>query len=147
VNAALGFNGATVLILGRLRYITLGNVGVLAWMFVIDLLLIPPWGPPAPSSASSPASWSTNIVKQAGLGFGAGIGIADRRHTIVMIQLVVAVVALNLLTLAVAPSLPVGLAAVAVVTFAVLRLMGPALELGGMFPELSRIRVLSWLLR
>jgi O-antigen/teichoic acid export membrane protein len=147
VNAALGFNGATVLILGRLRYITLGNLGVLAWMLVIDLLLIPPWGATGAVVAVLAGVVVHNVVKQAGLGFGAGIGVFDRRHTIVIVQLVALVVVLNGLTLAIAPSLPIGLAGVALVSFVVLRLMGPALELGGMFPELSRVRALRWILR
>lgn len=147
VNAALGFNGATLLILGRLRYITIGNLAVLAWMLVIDLLLIPPWGATGAAVGVLAGVVVHNVMKQAGLGFGVGIGVFDRRHTVVIVQLVVAVVALGLLALATAPSLPLGLGVVALVSVAILRFMGPALELGGMFPELARMRLLRWLLR
>jgi O-antigen/teichoic acid export membrane protein len=147
VNAALGFNGVTVLMLGRIRYLTIGNLAVLAWMVSIDLLLIPPWG----ASGAAVAVLSTvivhNIVKQAGLGFGAGIGVFDRRHTAILLRLTAVVVALNLVTLAFGPSLWVGLVLVGLVTIVLLRRIGPALDLAGTFPELLRVRALRWILR
>src|SRR5690348_17362787 len=39
VNAALGFNGITVLLLGRVRYLTLGCVAVLGFVLAATLLL------------------------------------------------------------------------------------------------------------
>lgn len=146
-NAALGFNGITVLMLGRLRYLTIGNLAVLAWMLAMDFLLIPPWGATGAVVAVLSSVLVHNVVKQAGLGFGGGIGIFDRQHAAVLLQLILAVVALNVVMLATSPPLPVGLVVVAFVTFALLRLIGPALDLGAMFPELARTRVLRWIVR
>jgi O-antigen/teichoic acid export membrane protein len=147
VNAALGFNGITVLILGRLRYLTVGSLVVLAWMVAVDLLLIPPWGATGAVVAVLSSVLVHNVVKQLGLGFGAGIGVVDRRHVLVLLRLAVVIVALNLIALVTSPPLPVGLVAVAVMTVVVLRVMGPALDLGGMFPELMRTRLLRWMVR
>jgi O-antigen/teichoic acid export membrane protein len=147
VNAALGFNGITVLMLGRLRYITLGNLAVLVWMIGIDLLLIPPWGATGAVVAVLSTVVVHNVVKQAGLGFGAGIGIFERRHASVLVRLVAIVLVLNLVSLVVHPSLAVGIVVVGLISGAVARLVGPALELEGMFPELGRTRLLRWMLR
>jgi O-antigen/teichoic acid export membrane protein len=147
LNAALGFNGITVLMLGRLRYLTFGNLAVLVWIVGVDLLLIPRWGATGAVVAVLSSVLVHNVVKQLGLGFGAGIGAFDRRHAVILLRLGVVAVALNLIGLAVSPSLPVGLAVVAGVTFILLRVTGPALDLGGMFPELARIRLLRWMVR
>jgi O-antigen/teichoic acid export membrane protein len=146
-NAALGFNGVTVLMLGRLRYITFASVAVLIWMVGIDLLLIPPWGATGAVVAVLSSVVFHNVVKQIGLGFGAGIGIFNRRHTAVLALLIAVVVALNLVAMATGPSLAVGLVAVGLVTLMLLRAMGPTLDLAGMFPELARARILRWILR
>lgn len=147
VNAALGFNGITVLMLGRLRFLTIGNLAVLAWMVGIDLLLIPPWGATGAVVAVLSTILVHNAVKQAGLGFGGGIGIFDRQHATVVLQLILVVVALNVVMVATSPPLPVGLLVVAALTFVLLRLIGPALQLGAMFPELARTRLLRWIVR
>jgi O-antigen/teichoic acid export membrane protein len=147
VNAALGFNGITVLMLGRLRYLTIGNLGVLAWMVGIDLLLIPPWGATGAAVAVLASVLVHNAVKQAGLGFGGGIGIFDRKHAAVVLQLMLVLAALIVVMLATRPPLAVGLVVVAFVTLVLLRLIGPALDLGAMFPELARTRVLRWIVR
>jgi O-antigen/teichoic acid export membrane protein len=147
VNAALGFNGITVLMLGRLRYLTIGNLAVLAWIVGVDLVLIPPWGATGAVVAVLSSVVVHNVVKQAGLGFGGGIGIFDRQHAVVLLQLTLVVVALNVVMLATSPPLAVGLAVVAFVTFVLMRLIGPALDLDAIFPELARMRLLRWMLR
>jgi O-antigen/teichoic acid export membrane protein len=147
VNAALGFNGITVLMLGRLRYITVGSFAVLAWMCAVDLLLIPPWGATGAVVAVLSTVVVHNIVKQVGLGFGGGIGIFDRRHATILLLLTVVAVVLNVVAMATGVSLLLGLLVVAVLTLALLRAIGPALDLAGMFPELSGTPLLRWILR
>ena len=88
-----------------------------------------------------------NVGKQAGLGFGAEIGVVDRRHAVVIATLVLVGVSVNVVTAILQPPLAVGLLLIAVVSALVLRLLGPALELGSTFPELGRFRLLRWLVR
>jgi O-antigen/teichoic acid export membrane protein len=147
VNAALGFNGVTVLMLGRLRYITIGNLFVLVWMVAVNFLLIPRWGTTGAVIAVLSTLLVHNIVKQAGLGFGGGIGIFDRGHLVVLLQLGAAVAALNLVLSFTHTPLAVGLVIVACVTILVMRHIGPALELASTFPVLSRTPIVRWLVR
>ena len=88
-----------------------------------------------------------NAVKQAGLGFGAGIGIFDHVHLSVVLRLAAVLAVLNLVSLATHPTLPVGLAAVAATTCVLLWFLGPALDLEGTFPELARLPLLRRLVR
>jgi O-antigen/teichoic acid export membrane protein len=147
VNAALGFNGVTVLMMGRLRYITIGNVVVLVWMVAADLILIPPWGATGAVVAVLSTLLVHNLVKHCGLGFGAGVGLVDRDHMVVMAYVVAVLLVLNGLALVVEPSLPVGLAIVAATTVVLLRRIASRLDLAGTFPELARVPLLRWITR
>jgi O-antigen/teichoic acid export membrane protein len=145
VNAALGFNGVTVLMMGRVGYITIGNAFVLVWMVVVDLLLIPPWGATGAVVAVLSTQLVHNVFKHCGLGFGAGIGLVDRGHTKVLAQVVAMVAMLTALALITHPPLPVGMAVVAAVTLVLLRRTGAELDLIGTFPELARLPVVRWI--
>lgn len=147
VNAALGFNGLTVQMLGRLRYVMLMNVAVLAWMIAANLLLVPTWGAKGAVIAVLSTLVVHNIGKQAGLGFGAEIGVVNRRHAVVIAKLAVAGVSVNVATAILHPPLTVGLVLVALVSALMFRVLGPALELRSTFPELGRFRVLRWIVR
>jgi O-antigen/teichoic acid export membrane protein len=146
VNAALGFNGVTVLMMGRLRYITIGNVVVLIWMVAADLVLIPPWGAIGAVVAVLSTLLVHNVVKHCGLGFGAGVGLVDRDHLIVMAYIVTLLLVLNGLAFVVDPSLPVGLAVVAATTVVLLRRIASQLDLAETFPELARVPLLRWII-
>ena len=144
LNAALGFNGLTVQLLGRLRYVVASNLVVLALMLALDLLLIPRWGATGAVVAVLATLVAHNLLKQAGLGFGAGIGMVDRRHALVLGQLVAVAVALNLLAALVEPPLVAGLVLVAGTTLLMLRRLAPVLELASTFPELAVLDRLAW---
>jgi hypothetical protein len=88
-----------------------------------------------------------NLAKQAGLGFGAGIGVVNRRHALVLTKLVFAGACVYAVTSILHLPLTIGLVVVALVSAVMLRLLGPALELGSIFPELSRLPILRWLVR
>ena len=146
-NAALGFNGLTVVMLGRLRYMTIANLGVLGWMVAANLLLIPRWGTIGAVVAVLSTIVVHNLAKQAGLGFGAGIGVVDRGHVVVLAQLAAVAGVLSLITISIGPPLLLGLFLVAGVSALMLRVMGPALDLGSTFPEIARLPVVRWVLR
>ena len=147
VNAALGFNGLTVQMLGRLRYVMVMNVAVLVWMIAANLLLVPRWGAKGAVIAVLSTLIVHNLAKQAGLGFGAGIGAVNRRHGLVLAKLVLAGACVNALTSILHLPLAIGLVVVALVSAVMLRLLAPALELGSVFPELSRLPILRWVVR
>jgi O-antigen/teichoic acid export membrane protein len=147
LNAALGFNGLTVQMLGRVRYVMGTNVVVLAWMFGANLLLVPRWGAGGAAVAVLSTLVVHNVAKQAGLGFGAPVGVVNRRHTVVLAQIVIAALAVNALMAALRPPLTVGLVVVALASALLVRIVGPSLELQDTLPELARIPVLRWVIR
>jgi O-antigen/teichoic acid export membrane protein len=146
VNAAFGFNGITLQMLGRVRYVFVMNVVVLAWLVGANLLLVPRWGALGAAIAVLSTVIVHNIGKQAGLGFGSGIGMVDRRHAGVLAAILVAAAAVNAAMLAVHMPLVVGLFVVAVVTAGMVRVLGKTLDMRGTLPELARVPVLRWLL-
>jgi O-antigen/teichoic acid export membrane protein len=147
VNAALGFNGITLQILGRVRYVLVMNVVVLFWLVGANLVLIPRWGAIGAAVAVLSTLLVHNLGKQAGLGFGAGIGIFDRRHGGVFAAIVLAALAVDALLLSTHASLAVGLPIIAVVTAFLIRMLGPALNLRATMPELDRVPIVRWLIR
>jgi O-antigen/teichoic acid export membrane protein len=147
VNAALGFNGLTVQMLGRLRYMMLMNVAVLAWMIAANLLLVPTWGAKGAVIAVLSTLVVHNVGKQAGLGFGAEIGVVNRRHAVVIGKLALAGVSVNVAMSILHPPLMVGLVLIGAVSALIFRVLGPALELRSTFPELGKFRVLRWIVR
>lgn len=147
VNAAFGFNGITLQMLGRVRYVLVMNVVVLGWLVGANLLLVPRWGAMGAAVAVLSTVIVHNVGKQAGLGFGSGIGIVDRRHAGILAAIVVTAAVVNAVLLVVHMPLVVGLFVVAMVTAVMVRLLGPTLDLRGTLPELARLPIVRWLLR
>jgi O-antigen/teichoic acid export membrane protein len=147
INAALGFNGITLQMLGRVRYLLFMNIGVLVWVVASSLLLIPRWGAAGAVGAILSTLIVHNLGKQAGLGFGAGIGIVDRRHGRILGATVLSALVFNAALVALDVPLAVGLVVVAFATVLLIWALGPALELSGTLPELERLPLIRWLLR
>ncbi|MDQ3865296.1 MAG: oligosaccharide flippase family protein [Actinomycetota bacterium] len=145
VNAALGFNGITLQMLGRVRYVLVMNVVVLAWMIAANLVFIPRWGAVGAVVAVLTTLIVHNVGKQVGLGFGAVVGIVDRRHLRVVLTIVAAALCVNAVVVTLNPPLPVGLVLVAAATLAVVRAAAGTLEVAVMLPELARLPVIRWL--
>jgi O-antigen/teichoic acid export membrane protein len=146
VNAAFGFNGITLQMLGRVRYVLVMNVVVLAWLIGANLLLVPRWGAMGATIAVLSTIVVHNVGKQAGLGFGSGIGIVDRRHAGILAAITVTAAVVNAALLIVHVPLLVGLFIVAVVTAVMVRVLGPTLDVRGTLPELARLPIVRWLL-
>jgi O-antigen/teichoic acid export membrane protein len=146
VNAAFGFNGLTVQMVGRVRYVLVMNIVVLAWLVGAILLLVPRWGAMGAAIAVLSTVIVHNVGKQAGL-FRSGIGIVDRRHAGVLAAIVVTATVVNVAMLFVHTQLAVGLFVVAAVTAVMIRLLGPILDVRGTLPELARVPILRWLLQ
>jgi hypothetical protein len=132
--------------LGRVRYVLVMNVVILAWLVGANLLLVPRWGALGAAIAVLSAVVVHNIGKQAGLGFGSGIGLVDRRHAGVLAAIVVTAAAVNAAMLLVHMPLVVGLLVVALVTAGMVRVLGKTLDMRATLPELARLPILRWLL-
>jgi O-antigen/teichoic acid export membrane protein len=145
-NAALGFNGVTLKVYGRLKYIVTINLGAIAAGFTASWLLIPSYGAIGAAAATGSTLIVHNLLKQVGLHRATSVDPLDRRYLSVYGWIVLAVLATLLpqWIVPVHPALSVVLALA--VSLAVLRGTRHALALSETFPEVARLPVLRSLL-
>jgi O-antigen/teichoic acid export membrane protein len=147
VNAALGFNGLTVQILGRLRWVLFTNVVTVAVLVVASVALVRPYGAVGGAVAVLVTLVVHNVLKQAGLGFGAGVGVWQADHARVLLRVAVAIAGLALVAAAADVPLAAALLLVSVLWLALLRSTRHVLRVAQTFPEVGRFPLLRWLLR
>jgi len=144
-SAALGNNGLTLKVMGRLRYVVVINLMAMLANILITFALVPHFGALGTGIATASALVLHNILKQWGLR-SAGVGIIDRRTLPVYAAIVIGAVGLFVLQLLVNHFF-VLLPAAALVSFLVLAYTKHALHVEETFPELLKLPVLGALLR
>lgn len=146
-HASLGFNGSTLKVLGKVRYVVVINVLVAISNIVLALLLIPPFGALGAAIAIAATYVVHNVLKQAGLHMAAGFGLMHRGYLgpyAVVGGSMAGIIAARLLDL---DSFVLLTAVAALVSLLVLMLTKKALRIDDTFPELMRIPVLRMILR
>jgi O-antigen/teichoic acid export membrane protein len=141
-NAAVGFNGITIQMLGRIRYVVVINCCAAAFALASDLVLIPRFGALGAAVAVLATLLLHNVLKQAGLR-GTGVGVFDARYVRTYGTVVAGAAAVWLVQRVAQPPLAVGVIVAALVSLAVVRLNRRALRLAGTFPELARIPIVG----
>ncbi|HNP70106.1 MAG TPA: flippase [Kouleothrix sp.] len=145
-NAALGFNGLTLKVYGKLRYIVVINIVAAVVNVAINLLLIPRYGALGAACGTCGTMIVHNLLKQAGLRFGTGISLFEWKHIKVYASIIVASVGL----LAFQTLLPqdyslkhpyvyVSFGVTAIVALTVVALNRKSLAIEQTFPELLKI--------
>ncbi|MGH2521916.1 MAG: flippase, partial [Anaerolineales bacterium] len=94
-NAALGFNGLTLKVYGKLRYSVVINVLAGVINLAAILLLIPRYGALGAALGTCIALVAHNVLKQAGLRLGTGINLFEWRYF--RVYLIITLGALGLL--------------------------------------------------
>lgn len=140
-SAALGFNGLTLKVYGRLKYIVTINVLAALVNIGINLILIPRYGPLGAAIGTCGTLIAHNILKQVGLRF-TGVGLFRRTDLRVYITIVVAAAALLAVQLAASPPAVVSFILAAVVSLVVFALNRSSLRAAQTFPELMRFRIM-----
>lgn len=140
-NAALGLNGLTLKVMGKLRYIVTLNLAAAAVNVGLNVLLIPPLGALGAAIATGATLVAHNVLKQAGLSL-AGIRVFEPRFVRLYAVIVAAAVVVLVIQLVLAPPVPVVLLTAAIASAAVLVVSRADLDLGETFPELQRIPLL-----
>ncbi len=145
-NAALGFNGLTLKVFGKLRYIVVVNILAALVNVGINLLLIPRYGALGAAIGTCTTMIAHNIFKQAGLAFGTGISLFEWSH--LKIYIIIALSALGLLAMQAVVGLVVqpgsythfalSLVLAMLVSLFVLMVNRKALKVNQTFPELLR---------
>jgi O-antigen/teichoic acid export membrane protein len=137
-NVALGFNGLTLKVVGRLRYIVSLNLAAALTNVVLNLLLIPQFGALGAAVGTTATLVVHNVLKQYGLRLSTGISVFERSSLRVYVVIVVAVVFLAIVAGLADLPLAVHVGLVAVATVAVILLNRDALRIGDTFPALLR---------
>lgn len=153
-NAALGFNGLTLKVYGRLKYVVAINVVAAAACVTFNLLLIPRYGPLGAAIGTCGALVLHNVLKQAGLLLGTGVSLFDGGYLAAYASIVTGAGLLFALSWALPddygltdPTIWVTLAATVVVVLALFVLNRRRLAVDETFPALLRVPVLGRLLR
>jgi O-antigen/teichoic acid export membrane protein len=142
VNAALGFNGLTLRVFGLVRYVVVISVAAAVANIAVNLLLIPRFGAIGAAVGTCVTLVLHNVLKQAGLRKGTGIGVFDREHRRVYGAIVAATVVLVVVQSLLGPSPIVAVALVAAASSLLVWLSRDSLRVGQTFPELLRIPLL-----
>jgi O-antigen/teichoic acid export membrane protein len=144
--SALGFNGLTLKVFSRLRYLVTMNLAVAGLNLVLNVLLIPRFGALGAALSTSATLIVHNVAKQAGLRL-VGIGVFERRY--LRLYGVVTGLALGLMGVQhfAQPPLLAGLALTGVASCIVLVVNREVLDVSGTFPELLRIPLVGRIIR
>ncbi|HEY8169614.1 MAG TPA: flippase [Candidatus Limnocylindria bacterium] len=145
-NVALGFNGLTLKVLGRIRYIVTLNLAAAVVNVALNLLLIPPLGALGAAIATGTTLIVHNVFKQAGLVL-ARVHVFDLRYVLVYGRIAVAAAAVLAIQVLVRPPVVVVVGLAAIATAAVFILNRSVLDITDTFPEVARIPVVGWLVR
>lgn len=137
-STALGFNGLTLKVYGKLRFIVVVNLLAALINVGINLILIPLYGPLGAAIGTCGTMIAHNILKQAGLLLGTGINLFDRRYIKVYVVILVGALGLLAIQQLTASHLYVGLALAALVSAAVVLINRKSLAVEQTFPELLR---------
>jgi O-antigen/teichoic acid export membrane protein len=138
-DAALGNNGLTLRVLGKVRYMVTINCVVCLVSVGLHLLFIPRYGALGAAISTSVAVVFYNILKQAGLRLVAGISLFDRQYAPFYLALLVAASGLLLVGFFTPPNIFIAAASAVSVSLLVLALCRKKLRVAETFPELVRL--------
>lgn len=145
-NAALGQNGLTLKVYGKLRYIVTLNILAVFVNLGINFLLIPQYGALGATIGTTGTLIFHNILKQTGLRLGTGINIFDRRY--LKVYVIITLSALGLLLIQVLTDAPVYISIIlaGLASLLVVRLNRHLLNVEQTFPELLRLPLMRKIL-
>ncbi len=140
--AALGFNGSTLKVLGRLKYLVVINLLAIVTNVILAVLLVPAAGAMGAAVALCGTMIAHNVFKQVGLRMATGISLLNPRYAVCYGTVVAGAVTLFLVRLWVSDSLLVLGAVSALVSLAILGATRGTLQIAQVFPELRRVPLL-----
>jgi len=138
-DAALGHNGLTLKVLGKIRYVMTIDFLACSASLGLHLLLIPRYGAIGAAISTTVAVIVYNVLKQTGLRLVAGVSPFDRQYAPFYLTLLVAASGLLLVGFFTPPNIFVAAAAAGSVSLLVLALGRKKLRVAETFPELVRL--------
>jgi O-antigen/teichoic acid export membrane protein len=140
-NAALGFNGLALKVVGRLRYIVAINLLAAVGNLAINLILIPRYGPLGAAIGTTFTLLVFNTMKQLGLR-STGVRLMPPELRTLYLAILAIPAAILVIQLTLSPPLLVGLVLGGLGSLAVFRIARPALRADETFPWLTRLPVI-----
>jgi O-antigen/teichoic acid export membrane protein len=138
-NAALGMNGLTLKVYGRVGYVAVLNLLTVAIAIGANLLLIPPYGALGAAIGTTLTLIVHNILKQAGIHWFTGVHLFESRYVLVYVSIVLSAAALLVLQWAIPAPAWVDLALAGLVSLGVLRLNRHRLAVKETLPEILKL--------
>jgi O-antigen/teichoic acid export membrane protein len=145
LNAVFGFNGLTIQLLHRTRWIVVVNILTLGVLVAVTYGLVHVLGVAGAALAALATIGVHNLLKQLGLGFGGGIGVVQRQHSLVLLAVAVLVACLVTVDRVAHPPLWLCLVVSSVAWLLLLAATRRVLRLEEVFPEASRFPLTRWL--
>jgi O-antigen/teichoic acid export membrane protein len=145
-NAALGFNGLTLKVFGKVRVIVVISVIAAVVNLALNFALVPLYGPLGAAIATSSTLVAHNFLKQWGLRQGTGIAFFERQHARVYFTVALSAGVLLVLHELLDPSIWVAVPLAAVASLVVVLMSRNLLRAGETFPELARFRLIRLIL-
>lgn len=141
-NAALGFNAFTLRVYGRVKYIVAIDILSSIANLAINFLLIPRYGALGAAIGTCATLVIYNLLNHAGLMFGTGINLFQRRYLLVYASIAAAAGGLIALQTLLQPPVLLSLVLAGCISLVLLRVNRAALDIENTFPELLRVPLL-----
>lgn len=142
-NVVLGFNGLTLKVLGKIRYVVLINVAAAVLNTVLVFLLIPRFGALGAAIGTTISMVVHNILKQAGLKKASGMKLFEWQYLSFYLIIAAGGVGLFVVQYVLDTSLYISIAAAALVSIAILLITRQKLNVHDTFPELLKFPLMK----
>lgn len=145
-NTALGLNGLTLQVMGKIRYVVIINITALMINVVLNLLLIPVYGALGAAVSTAASMVIHNVLKQAGLRLASGVNIFDWNY--LSFYLIIITASVSLFVVQISVNSMYVLLPLAIVTFLlIVKLCQHHLRIEQTFPELLKLPLARFLFR
>ena len=138
-SASLGFNGLTLTVIGKVKFIMLTDLATALANVVGNLILIPPYGALGAAIATSVSIVIHNILKQLGLKYLGGLHIFDKKYISVYLLLYGSALGLFFLQQYTSLHFYILLPITGLAYLSILRICQKKLDVERTFPELLKI--------
>ena len=144
-NAALGFNGHTLRVFSKVRYLVRADLLGAVVSLGMTVALIVRYGSLGAAIGASGSLVAQNLLYQAGLRLGTGIPVFEWRYLGVYLAILLGALGLLLVQLLFAPPVYVAFTLLLVVSCTVVRSSRGSLNVEQTFPEVLRFPLARWL--
>jgi len=144
-NAALGFNGLTLRVFGKVRYLFVADLIMAAATLGVNLALIPRYGALGAAIGTCGTLIAQNLVYQIGLGFGTSISLFHWRSFKVYLLIIAGAAGVFLVQLLLSPPLYVAFGLATLASLAAIGVNRQSLKVKETFPEVLRFPLARWI--